>query len=461
MQRTLRDYGTVTVKLEASDEIESKMPEANHNENDSENEELAVFDEEGQYLAVPRIPEQYRASDIIGKRIQASSKSNAIRIGPIKNKSKLRDLWNSLSDTRKYILMLISEHRHLTQMQLRVLVQQPSMLLARDGKHFDSFKTYYKWVTEQKYGVSGMSYKKTFMTKTDKGMSRILDDLCDKQLIERITPAYSVDDREISDRYKEVPSLFTQHYYLTALGAKVLIINTDANRTTSRTKPVGFVPTYKNAAFQTILHEAECTEILCSLASCALYASNPDDGKNYGFFDVCRFYHEKDVEEKDVTYKGKKIDFKSDGKFTMYVSKLNDFIDWYIEYDSGSSTKDKIKHKTEAFIKYIFWKRHSYGPGFRKPVLLLATQKPSDLFPQLSGRKSTPYTTGVKNMAKDCFSEYLSVLNDMATVLIADCSSIRKCGTLGACWHRMDLTTGIAETQSYDLITASTRSIRT
>lgn len=411
-----------------------------------------VFDD-GIYLAVPKIPEQYRSSDIIGKRTQASSSSNAIPIGPIKPKPALRRIWDGLSDIEKYLLMLVSEHRQLTLSQLNVLICVPSK--HKNNKKVDATKTYYRWITEEKYEVS-LRYSSVFSVTSPQGLRKKIEELVGDNLLARILPAYDVNEKNISDRYKEMPSLFTEHYYLTPLAAKVLICCTDINKTNAKVKPIGYVPTYKKAAYQTILHESETTEILCSLVSCCQYASNPDDKKEYGLFDVCRFYHEKDVEEKDVVYKGKKIVFKSDGKIVLYSEALNDFLDFYIEYDSGSSTKDKIKHKTEAFIKYIFWMREKYGDRFRKPILLLATQKPADLFPQLHGRKSTTYTTGIKNMAKECFPEYLNILNDFARVLIADCGSIRNYGTLGACWHKVDLTTGIAELKAYDLITAAT-----
>lgn len=429
--------------------------EQNNDNSSADDAELSdmIFDE-GEYLSVPKIPEQYRASDIIGKRTQASTASTKLRIGPVKPKEELRRIWESLTDVEKYILMLISEHRHMTHAQLSVLIVTPSRLRIKKGA-INNTKAYYEWVTKEKYGVKGMNYKNTFKTQTANGLSDKLEGLVQANLIERIVPAFSIDDRNISDRYKATPALFTEHYYLTVRGAKVLIANTDANKNESKEKPVGFVPTYKNSAYQTILHEAESTEVLCSIISCSSYATNPDDNKNYGLFDVCRFYHEKDIEEKNVVYKGKKIDFKTDGKLTVYVEEIGDFIDWYIEYDSGSSTKDKIKHKTEAFIKYIFWKREKYGEKFRKPVLLLVTQKPADLFPQLTGRQSTPYTTGIKNMAKNCFEEYLDILNDIAIVLVSDCGSIRTQGALGACWHRIDLVTGIADIKAYDLITAS------
>lgn len=419
-----------------------------------EEEDADFLFEEGEYLAIPKIPEQYRASDIIGKRTQSSSASTAIKLGPTRPKSKLTAIWNELLCVEKYIMMLISEHRHMTINQLCCLIVTPSKHRLKAGA-INNTKSYYEWVTKVKYNVSDMDYKETFKTKTPSGLKTKINKLCDKGLLERIVPAYSVDERNISDTYKEAPALFTEHYYLTPLGAKVLICNTAVNKPQARIKPVGFVPTYKNAAYQTILHEAESTEILCSIVSCSSYLCNPDDGHEYGFFDVCRFYHEKDIEEKKVVYRGKKIDFKTDGKLTIYVENIGDFLDWYIEYDSGSSTKDKIKHKTEAFIKYIFWQREKYGEKFRKPVLLLVTQKPADLFPQLTGKEHTTYTTAIKNMVKENFEEYLDVINDIAIILVADCGSIRTQGAMGACWHKVDLTTGIADTKAYDLIAAS------
>lgn len=411
----------------------------------------------GKTLSIPVIPEQYRASDVIGRRTQASSSSNAIRIGKMSPKARLRSIWDELTDTEKYALMLVSEHRHMTAQQLKVLIVQPTRLRkgAKNGK-VDNLQSYYDFVVNVKYKADGMSYSKALSIGTLKGLvSNVLNDLIARGLLEKITPAYWVDNDKMSERYKEAPSLYTEHYYLTPVGAKVLVCNTAIRTNTAKRNAVGFVPTYKNAAYQSVLHEAECTEVMCSMISCASYASNPDDGRYYGLFDVCRFYHEKDIEEKDVEYNGKKIDFKTDGKVTMYVEQFHDFVDWYIEYDSGSSTSDKIKHKTEAFIKYILWKKRTKGESFRSPVLLLISQKPSDYFPQAVNRKTTTYTTGIKQMAKRCFPDMLDELNDIALVLVADCGSIRSNGALGACWHRMDLTTGIPEDAAYDLITAS------
>ncbi|RAP50913.1 MAG: hypothetical protein BZ138_06215 [Methanosphaera sp. rholeuAM270] len=59
-------------------------------------------------------------------------------------------------------------------------------------------------------------------------------------------------------------------------------------------------------------------------------------------------------------------------------------------------------------------------------------------------------------MAHECFPEYLDVLNDFAVVLVADVASVRRHGAMGACWHRMDLVSGIPSMKAYDLVTAAT-----
>ena len=120
-----------------------------------------LFDD-GEYLMVPRIPDQYKASDVIGKRTQASSASTAIKMGEIKPKAKLRAIWNGMTDVEKYILMLISEHRHLTQAQLGVLLVTPTRLRQKKGA-INNTKAYFKWVTDTKYECH-LNYKNTFKT---------------------------------------------------------------------------------------------------------------------------------------------------------------------------------------------------------------------------------------------------------------------------------------------------------
>lgn len=155
----------------------------------------------------------------------------------------------------------------------------------------------------------------------------------------------------------------------------------------------------------------------------------------------------------------KTIDYKTDGLLTLYSSKLGEFMDYYLEYDSGSSSTSKIKHKIEAFIRYILWQKELNGYRFRKPVLLLVSQNPAHYMPGLRDDKPTRYTRGVEQLIKSCFKSYNDDINDIAAVLVGDCRMIRMHGTLGACWHKMDLVTGIPERRAYDLLTASKTSM--
>ena len=327
------------------------MPSNNQENTQQQVEDISAAFEEGIYKSSPKIPNQYRASDIIGRRVQASSKNNQSKIGKIQPKRELRQTWHDMTDVEKYILMLVSEHRHLTAAQLGVLVVNETKLHRRKDAS-DNLKTYFRWVTIQKHAVK-LDYKETFKTASLSGLQKKLIHMVKEGWLAQIHPAYLIEG-DAPDTAEEVPSLYTDHFYLTPLGARLLICNTAVNRNGSAVKPVGFVPSYKNAAYISILHEAECNEIMCSLISCASYITNPDDGNDYGLVDVCRFFHEKDVEEKGVIGPdGKKIDFKSDGKATLYIEQFHDFVDYYLEYDSGSSTASRIQHKVEAFTKYI------------------------------------------------------------------------------------------------------------
>ena len=361
--------------------------------------------------------------------------------------------------------MYVSEHRHLTADQLRILIVVPTQIRQSAGGGTNVVKTYFKWVTDIKYGFH-LDYKETHKTSTIDGLNKKLSHLVSIGLLDEITPSYKVKEND-SIEYKDNPSIFTQHYYLSQLGGRVLVCNTNIT-----TKNIGYVPSHKDAAFKSIVHETESTEVLCSIISCAEYISNlynldPEKDQNavlgqsldtFGFFDICRFYHEKDVEDKKVFWplsSKRSIDFKTDGKLTLYSSKLGDFIDYYIEYDSGSSKASNIKHKIEAFIKYTLYYRMTMGERFRRPVMLLVTQKPSCFIPEMNRKKTSVYTNAIKRMVNSMFAEYGEAINDIACVLIADCNSLRRHGAMGACWHKMDLVNGYAQNHGVDLIAGS------
>lgn len=378
-------------------------------------------------------------------------------LGPVAPRAELRKLWEALGPTEKYILMMVGEHRHLTQAQIQTLVMMPAKRLAE--KKVDVLETYFTWANEARYDA-GLDYRKTFSTSTAKGVEKKLKRLVEADYLVLITPSYRVKSTE-SKEYKEAPSLYTEHYYLSPLGAKLMVASTKI-KASGKEGAVGYVPTHREAQFMSIVHETECTEVFISMITCADWLTN-DGPKGTGFYDVCRFWHEKDVEEKEVIDqrlkdKGRKkpfIDFKPDGKLTLYCSPLGDFVDAYLEYDSGSSKEGNLCHKIEAFVKYIFWKRSTVGEHFRKPLLLLVSQKPSSFIPEIAGRETSTYTTAIKKCVKENFAAYSSSINDIAVVAVADCRSIRMHGALGACWHRLDLNAGKAEPVAVDFVKLS------
>ena len=427
------------------------------------------------YSDVPKIPQQFRSADIIGLRTRATGK-NEEKIGTITQKKRLRKLWDDMTDVEKYILMLISEHRHLTVNQLQTLIILPTQIRkanAADMRRMrgdartdipvhNTLKPYFSYVTSEKYKTQ-LNYKECHKTATVRGLMTILRRLQKLELIEEITPSYKVKPAS-SQAYKDTPSLFTEHYYLTVMGARLLICNTAATQPSGDT-PVGFVPTYKDSSYLSIVHETECAECFLSIMSCSEYASNmelfnPDaeDYADYGFFDICRFFHEKDVEARfRLTDKDRETVFKSDGELTLYSSRLGDFIDYFLEYDAGSSKPNNIKHKIEAFAKYVLYLRKTVGETARRPVLLLVTQKPSSFMPSLNQSKSqgTVYTRGIQTLMRTTFKDMIDQINDIACVLVTDCNAIRQHGAMGACWHRIDLRTGKADDRALDLIEAS------
>lgn len=426
-----------------------------------------------EYTDVPKIPEEYRGANIIGLRTRPTG-TTSLSIGVIAPKKKLRLIWDNLTPVEKYILMLISEHRHLTTDQLETLIVLPTRIKGYGAAGYDSLKPYFRWVTQAKYGEE-LAYKDTFKTSTTSGLQQKLDHLADLNLIEEVQPSYHVYKNDNAE-YNRMPSLFTSHYYLTVEGARVLICNTLATKPSAKLSEnkhsVGFVPTYRSSAYMSVVHETETTDTFISIIRNALYISNIDamglrpanDTKDYGYIDICRFYHEKDCEEKYVKYHDdeamidRTIDFKTDGKLVLYSSLLDDFVDYYLEYDSGSSTASKITHKTEAFIRYIMWEHDKYGDRFRNPVLLLVTQNPAAYMPGLRDDKPTRYTRGIQKVA-ELFPEKTEELNKMATILECDCRAIRMHGGMGACWHVLDLGTGVPERKGKDILAASVNAL--
>lgn len=519
----------------------------------------AAYATDYEYSMFPKVPEYFRGADVVGLRTRSTG-TNEQRILPFSNRSRYRKIWSDqLADSDKYILMLISEHRHLTDSQLETLVVVPSAIRFSKGGGYNPLKTYMRYLTEEKYSDGAhdnrLDYKACFKTRTMIGLLKKLNSLQKMGLIEPIVPSHRIEGHG-GKEFETVPSLFTRHWYLTLEGARLLCVNTAVNVNGKTNTTVGFVGTYQEAAFISIVHESECNDIFCSMIECCEYASNIEneelweevrdtraklarsnigraikgkigfdqvmdgdgqvlddadeeyeengdagseppaakddkpndsedtgiddgfasfemadimdddthggDGTNYGKFDICRFFHEKDCEVKKAMIDGKmrELGFKSDGMITIYSDVLGDFVDYYLEYDSGTSKANSIAHKIEAFMKYWVVQKANLGKKARQPILLLVSQKPSSFIPEMNRGKLTLYNKGIVKVIKTKFSGMLDTINDECIVLVADCASIRRHGAMGACWHKIDLTTGTADRHACDLISASRKVIR-
>lgn len=460
----------------------------------------------------PRIPEAYRGADVIGLRTRANGNEGVPMKDPNRNVAKWESAWAKMTYPEKYIMMLVSEHRHLTIDQLYTLLALSGVVIKssspevmkvlakqrleaelgreatneeveeafaedrrrrseagrmRSPRHHDSMKTYALWLCRERYGidVTAKEYKQMVKPTTSKGLMRSVNRLVKAGMLDEITPAYKMKEDVATETFQANPSLFMTHYYLSPDGGATL-----AHNTAMAKGDVGYVPSHYDASFMSIVHETECTECLLSLVRCAQYVSNMEilnyDGVDQGspsrtgYVDVLRCYHEKDCEYKGINWEGrdgrKGIDFKSDGMVTLYSSKLHRFIDLFLEYDAGSSKESNLSHKVEAYVKYIMTYREILGDSFRKPVLLLVTQKPSAFMPKmLTRRKSTLYTNAIrKRIGTKQFDGIRDQLDDIACVLVTDCNMLRQHGALGACWRRMDLVSGLPEDRAHDLLSA-------
>lgn len=461
---------------------------------------------------MPRIPEAYRGADVIGLRTRGNGTEGVPMKDPNRNVAKWEDAWNKMTYPERYIMMLVSEHRHLTIDQLYTMLclsgvviksnsaevakglvrQRLEASLGRDAtqaevdaeyaldrqrraengtmrspRHHDSMRTYAMWLCKDRYGieVNAKEYKRMVKPTTSAGLLRSVNRLVKAGMLDEITPSYKMKADVATETFQSNPALFMTHYYLSPDGAATLVHNTAMSK-----KGVGYVPSHYDASFMSIVHETECTECLLSVIRCAQYVSNieilnyeatdPSEIGRVGYIDILRCYHEKDCEYKGINWQGadgrKGIDFKSDGMLSIYSSKLRDFVDLFLEYDAGSSKEGNLSHKVEAYIKYVLTYQEILGQGFRKPVLLLVTQKPSAFMPQmLTRRKATLYTNAIKRrIATKQFDGVRDRLDDIACILVTDCNMLRQHGALGACWRRIDPVTGLPGEKALDLLSS-------
>ena len=87
--------------------------------------------------------------------------------------------------------------------------------------------------------------------------------------------------------------------------------------------------------------------------------------------------------------------------------------------------------------------------------MLLVSQKPSAWITSMNNGRNTTYTKAIsQRMRTKVFDSVYDRLNEIGCVLVTDCNAMRQHGAMGACWHRIDLHTGVAEPVAHDLLSA-------
>lgn len=300
-----------------------------------------------------------------------------------------------------------------------------------------------------------------------------------------IDKSINIDDISVinGNNTKDLPALFnTLHLYLTGKGSRFLLSIsgiTDgkkgiSNKIKRNKHQVGFVPSYKNAAFSSIVHETECTEVFTSIIMNTIYLSNQYSNE-YGKILVSRCNHEMHTEI-NVKWRGPNTDnrgniktdtmsdyikFKPDGDITLYTTRNQTFHHFYLEYDSGTSGKGSIYHKIEAYIKFILQLQSSIKDNpHRKFYMLLVSQQPRVF---LRGKYkgaglSGTYLTPIENLLKGELKFKINDIQKYVNILVAPAENIRTRGALGDSWHELLLSNdGVISSQNviplYELIT--------
>lgn len=400
---------------------------------------------------IPIIPVEYRGAEALGVRTRPDG-SNKETLGtsmPGFGRPKQREAWNKLGEAEKWVMLNISEHRHLTTQQLSYLCVLPGTITG-EVEHKGLYQLYIDIM--ERYGVRDVEWHRQTWCRSTKGLEKLLERLAEQDMLYKVDPAYSISEK--TEERLENPALWCTHWYLSKKGALTLASSTKAKYGVKEgNTKLGYVPSHKEAMVSSIVHETECNEVFSSLVSAAQYI-NSFKNPSFGYYEICRWLHEMNTEsEIPALNKDYMIKFKPDGMMTMYMSPLCGFVDLYLEYDAGSSTTDKICYKTEAFIKFAVQEQEA---GRRVPALLMVTQKPSEFIEGISTKSKSKYLSSMSK-AWNLKRTHLKGNVDEALIppiLVSDCASIRARSALGAVWHPVDVVNGSVQMTAIDLPTA-------
>lgn len=411
-----------------------------------------------------KVPSVLLGTDVLGLRTRGTMATSIPFAKGKETKQKLRELWSNggiimsiseliglnnltnnnnlddsvinndrimpLNDLSKWVLLLLSEHKHLTYSQLEVF----TVLASRAKKMgHNSIKPLFAF-TLNKYGLNNKTsdvtlapcYSKTFTATSTKTLEKCLNEMIKNGFIKDYQPSFILPEEQ-HFLAKEYPALYEKHYYLTPLGANLIKENTLIAE-----NQIGYVPTQANASYHTIIKETEINEILTILITEILYYSNKNEYQNnqkweqellnkapylkqshqppnQQVIDITRWYDEKNSIITDLEYTGHQpsktlSQYLPDAYISYYNQTLNQWSRIYLEYDDGTTKEKLLAQKIETFIGTISKtlnkqnKTHENTPLPETPSLLIITQKPSTLDPTLQDKTTgTTYTQSIKH----------------------------------------------------------------
>lgn len=387
----------------------------------------------------------------IGRRVPARSAGQMPLMSP-DDVSEMRWLWSCLDVANRYLMVLVSEHMFVTGEQMRQLVVVPSVR-ARRGLH-DVIAPYFSWLVGDVYGMDADEADACSVTTDDELFGRL------SYLVGQGLICVSDPDEYAPIGRDDVGSV--THYYLSCSGAELMMCNTRATKPDANSgRNVGYSLSGHDYSVSRMSHEADCMDVVCSAIDGMRRISDSDGEIGCGYVDMCRVRRAGECRHElswsDMSGNRHRMSFAPDCGMTMYSSRLDGFVDYYLCYDSGSATMDGISRDIEAFLRHVDDANVRHGGRVRMPVLMMVTRAPGDFLEYASVNRKVPkYVRGMRH-AMESMPYDSGRLSSMSNIVIADYAMIRDNGAMGPCWHHVDLLSGTVGVLATDLLSSAGR----
>lgn len=326
-----------------------------------------------------------------------------------RDQQKLIEEWNTLDQRAKLILLLLSEHKTMSRNQL----QQLCLLgYKKDNLAFSGWLNY----LSEKYNtpldpkvIFTQSTENTVYYKTLRPMK--IQGIVD--VVNYIMHATTSGEHPIAA---------SGLYFLTEHGAQLICAGTGASL-----DDVGFVPNYHRYSTSSAIHNLNANGFFLNTVAAIQGIVDMND-PNTGILDFAAWKNEKESVHQ-LAMDGSNYFFRPDGFAILFSSQAGGFVPVYLEFDVGSSSADKIQHKTKTYIRYITTVFREQKLG--RPMLLFV----------FSGNRWEFYEKNIKKAIIDGYEPVKDELNEYARILVTSTNNINSDSSMGKIWRVFDLGT--------------------